>query len=423
VKSATPAVRFIFVTLLLDVLGFGVIIPVGPRLVQSLVNHGAGGTEEAAAHFVGALTATYAVMQFFFSPILGALSDHYGRRPILLIALLGSGLDYFAMALAPSLAILFLTRAINGLSGASMTVANAYIADITPPHKRAAAFGLVGAAFGLGFILGPFLGGVLGEYDIRLPFYVGGALTLINWFYGLLVLPESLPPDRRARFSLAKANPVGAFTGLGRYPLVLGLAGSLFLLNTAMFILHSIWVLYTAHRYNWSPRDVGISLATVGIGAAIVQGGLARKLIPLLGERASLLFGIALGVLAYIGYGSATHGWVIYAIIAIASLGGIAGPACQAMITRTVKPTEQGAIQGALSSLQCIANIIGPLLGTSVFAYFISDKAPFNLPGAAFFVSAILSALGLVIAFIASRHWTPAPPTEIHADNPTGSHA
>lgn len=424
-KSSAPAVKFIFVTLMLDVLGFGVIIPVGPRLVQSLINHGAGGSEESAAHYVGLLVATYSVMQLIFSPILGALSDRFGRRPVLLFALFGSGFDYFAAALAPNLMILYITRAINGLSGASMTVANAYIADITPPHKRAAAFGMIGAAFGLGFILGPVIGGVLGDYNIRYPFYLAGALTLINWFYGLLVLPESLPAERRSpNFSLAKANPVGAVLGLARYPLVAGLAAALFLLNTAMFILHATWVLYTEHRYNWSARDVGISLATVGLGAAVVQAGLARRIIPAIGERASLLIGILIGMFAYIGYGSATHGWMIYAIIAFASLGGIAGPALQAMITRTVSPTEQGAVQGALTSLQCVANIVGPIMGTAVFAFFISEKSGYDIPGASFYLSAFLSLLGLGIAAIASRHWKPAPPTEVGpADAPEASAA
>ncbi len=409
----TPAVKFIFLTLLLDVLGFGVIIPVAPRLVQSLLNHGAGGTEQDAAHIVGYLAALYAAMQFIFAPALGALSDHFGRRSVLLIALFGSGLDYFAMAFAPSIMFLFITRALNGISGASMTVASAYIADVTPPAKRAAAFGMIGAAFGLGFILGPVLGGVLGNYDIRLPFYVGGGITLLNWLYGLFVLPESLPPERRVPFRPHLAHPLAAMKNLGRYPLVAGLASSLFLLNTAMFILHATWVLYTAHRYGWSPRDVGLSLGMVGIGAAIVQGGLARKLIPALGERASLLIGLGIGTLAYIGYGSATQGWMIYVIIAFASIGGIAGPACQAMITRTVSPTEQGAIQGALTSLQSIANILGPLIGSTAFAYFISDKAPIKLPGAPFFVSAALSVIGLLIAVSASRHWRPPEAEEL----------
>lgn len=406
----TPAIGFIFLTLLLDVLGFGVLIPVGPKLVQSLLNHGAGGTDEQAAYAVGWLAATYAIMQFLFSPLLGALSDRVGRRPILLIAILGSGLDYFAMAFAPTLAIFFVTRAINGLSGASMTVCNAYIADITPPEKRAAAFGMIGAAFGLGFILGPLAGGVLGDYDIRLPFYVAGGLSIANWLYGLSVLPESLPRERRSHLKLARANPIAAFHGLGRYPVVAGLAAAMFLLNLAMFGLHMTWVLYTSHRYGWKPWQVGLSLFCVGLGAVIVQAGLVRKVVPWLGERRSLLIGLCIGVLAYIGYGSATEGWMIYVIIAFASLGGIAQPSAQAIITKTVRPYEQGEVQGALTSLQCVAQIFGPIIATQVFGLFISDRAPIYLPGASFYLGAIFSLLGTIAAAWATRGYPVANP-------------
>ncbi len=396
--SRKPAIGFIFLTLLLDVLGFGVIIPVAPRLVENLLNSGAGGTDEQAASVVGWLTATYAIMQFFFSPFLGALSDRFGRRPVLLVAIFGSGIDYIAMALSPALWFLFLTRGINGLTGASMTVCNAYIADITTPEKRAGAFGLMGAAFGIGFVLGPLAGGVLGAIDIHLPFYAAAGLSLANWLYGLIVLPESLPHDRRSHLSLSRMNPIGAFHGLGRYPVVAALAAAMFMLNLAMFGLHATWVLYTKHRYDWNPRDVGLSLTAVGIGAAIVQGGLARKIIPALGEKTALILGLCIGVLAYIGYGTAPQGWMIYIVIAFASLGGIAQPAAQSIITRTVRPYEQGAVQGTLTALSSIANIFGPLIGGYVFAYFISAKAPVQLPGAPYYVSALFSAIGTVIA-------------------------
>ncbi len=405
-----PAVGFIFATLLLDVIGFGLLIPVAPKLVQSLLNGGSGGTEDQAATYYGALIATYAAMQVLFAPILGALSDRFGRRRVLLVALFGSGLDYFAMAFAPSLWILFVTRAINGISGASITVCTAYIADVTPPDKRAAAYGLVGAAFGLGFIIGPVLGGFLGSIDIHLPFYVAGGVTLLNWLYGCFVLPESLAPNLRRPFSLARANPLGAFRGLGKYPLVAGMAGSLFMLNLAMFGLHATWVLYTAHRYGWNEFQVGLSLTIVGLGAAVVQGGLARRIIPalgpgVLGEKRALLIGMGIGVLAYIGYGAATEGWMIYAIVVAASLGGIAQPAGQALITRTVSPSEQGAVSGALASLQSVANILGPLIGTKVFAWAVSDRAfpPLNLPGLSFFVGAFLAGIGLLLAARAVR--------------------
>ncbi|MFO0786089.1 MAG: TCR/Tet family MFS transporter [Phycisphaerales bacterium] len=406
----TPAIGFIFLTLLLDVLGFGVLIPVAPRLIEQLLHNGKGGTDSEAAYIVGWLAATYAIMQFLFSPLLGALSDRIGRRPVLLVAILGSGLDYFAMAFAPTLWIFFITRAINGLSGASMTVCNAYIADITPPEKRAAAFGMIGAAFGLGFILGPLAGGLLGQINIHLPFYVAGSLSLANWLYGLFVLPESLPPERRSHLKLARANPVAALFGLGRYPTVAGLAAAMFLLNLAMFGLHMTWVLYTKHRYDWSPAAVGLSLGFVGVGAAVVQGGLVRKIVPWLGERKSLIIGLCIGVLAYIGYGAAPQGWMIYVIVAFASLGGIAQPAAQAIITKTVRPYEQGEIQGALTSLQCIAQIIGPLVATRVFGYFISPEAVAYIPGASFFLGAFFSALGTIVAAWASRGYPHADP-------------
>lgn len=414
-RSHKPAVGFIFITLLLDVLGFGLLIPVSPHLVEQLGGHG----ESAAATAVGALSSLYAAMQFIFSPVLGSLSDRFGRRPILLISLLGSGLDYFVMARTPTLTLLFITRAINGVSGASMTVASAYIADITPSQKRAAAFGMLGAAFGLGFVFGPLLGGTLGNINIRLPFYVAGTLTLLNWFYGLLVLPESLPLDRRRPVSWKRTNPVGVFGGLRRYPLAAGLAGVLFLVNLAQFGLHATWVLYTGHRYQWSPRQVGWSLALVGAGAAIVQAGLARKIIPKLGEPRSLMVGLVIAVAAYLGYGLATHGWMIYAIIALASIGGIAGPAAQSLITRSVDPREQGEIQGALTGLGSVAGVIGYSLGAGLFGYFIDrTRAPIYLPGASFFMSAVLAFAAMVLAAaVLKKHAGEARPAPAPSSN------
>lgn len=404
--SNKPAVKFIFITLLLDVLGFGLLIPVGPSLVKGLMNGGAGGgTDEGAAPIVAGLMSTFYTMSFLFAPLLGVLSDRYGRRPVILISLLGSGLDYFAMALAPSIAWLFVTRAINGLTGASFIVASAYVADVTPPEKRSAAFGMIGAAFGLGFVIGPLAGGLLGSIDIHLPFYAAGGLTILNWLYGYFVLPESLPPERRSPIKLSRCNPVGAYWNLGKYPLVLGLAAALFLLNISQFMLHATWALYTEHRYGWSQLLIGLSLFTVGVTAAIVQGGLARKLIPKLGEPRAVLMGVAIGSLAYIGYGLVPHGWMIFVIIAAGSIGGIGQPACQSIITSSVDPREQGTVQGALSSMTSLAGIVGPLIGGGVFAYFISDHAPANLPGASFLLSGLLAVGGLVIIAWAFSRW------------------
>ncbi len=396
-----PALSFIFFTLLLDVLGFGLLIPVAPKLVQSL----GGGNEQNAAWVYGFLVATYSLMQFFFAPILGALSDRFGRRPVLLVALFGSGLDYFAGALAPNLLILFITRAINGISGASITVCNAYIADVTPPEKRHIGYGILGAAFGLGFVIGPLMGGILGEYDIRYPFYAAGALTMINWLYGYFVLPESLSHERRKRASIAQAgmNPFATMGILARYPLVARMAASLFMVNLAMFSLHATWVYFTSNKFDWTPKQIGWSLATVGIGAVIVQGGLARKLIPALGERNSLVWGLLIGVAAYAAYALVPQGWMIYAVIAVASIGGICGPAGQAIITKSVQPHEQGAVAGSLIALQSIANVIAPIAASNVFAYFISDKAPIHFPGAPLMLASILAAVGTVIAVWATR--------------------
>ncbi len=409
--SSKPALGFILITLFLDVLGFGLLIPVGPRLVQQL--QGPTGTEATAQIAVSLLATTYATMQFIFAPLLGVLSDKVGRRPVILIALFGSGLDYFVMALAPTLSWFFVTRVVNGISGASMTAASAYIADITPPEKRAGAFGMIGAAFGLGFIFGPLIGGWLGSEStnlyfghghIHLPFYVAGAVTLLNWLYGFFVLPESLPSDRRAPFRASRANPIGAIPSLARYPSVLGLAIAMFFMNLAMFGLHVTWVLYMTHRHHWDSRAVGLSLFAVGVGAAVVQAGLARKVVPKLGERRALLLGVAIGVLSYLGYALAPEGWMIYAIIALGSFGGIAQPAGQSLITRTVSPTEQGAVQGALTSLQSVAAIFGPMIGGSVFAYSIGNGAPFMPAGSTFLVGAALCAVGWCIAAWATRH-------------------
>jgi MFS transporter, DHA1 family, tetracycline resistance protein len=408
-RSSKPAVRFIFITLMLDVLGFGLLIPVAPLLVEQVLHPPTVATEAEAAPYVGALQSTFYVMAFLFAPALGALSDRIGRRPVILISLLGSGVDYFAMAMAPSITWLFATRVINGLTGASYSVATAYVADVTPPEKRAASFGLIGAAFGLGFVIGPVVGGMLGAVNIRLPFVVAGCLTLVNWLYGMFVLPESLPKENRSQFRWRRANPVGAFFLLRKYPLVMGMAISLFLMNMAQFALHATWALSMQHRFDWTPVHIGMSLAMVGVCAAIVQGGIVRRLVPALGERRSLMLGLAMGVLAYIGYGAATQGWMIFAVIAVGSIAAISQPAGQALITREVSPNEQGAIQGALASLMSLAGIFGPILGGATLAYFIQSPppmadAPIDMVGANFYLSALIAVLGWIAAAWAVRH-------------------
>lgn len=381
-----PALAFIFVTLFLDVLGIGLIIPILPTLVEELAQ---GGIANASFIF-GWLAGLYSLMQFLCAPIIGSLSDRFGRRKVILVSLLGSGLDYFLLAWAPTLAWLFVGRVISGITGANFSAAAAYIADVSPPEKRAANFGIIGAAFGLGFIFGPALGGWLGEYGLRWPFIAAGILTLLNWLYGLLILPESLKPENRRSFSWSRSNPVGALLELRKHPLVLGLSSSYFITSLAHQVYPAIWVLYTTYRFEWTPRETGLSLALVGLMAAIVQGGLARHIIPKIGERNTAVWGLLLMIGAMVGYGCSTEGWMVYPIIVVGSLSGLATPAIQGMISRTVRDDEQGGIQGSLTSLQSVAGFIGPPLATGLFGYFISEKAPTLIPGAAFFFSAVL---------------------------------
>lgn len=408
-----PALLFVFFVLLIDVLGFGLLVPVLPSLVMKLQ----GGGEAEATPIVTSLIATYAAMVFLFSPLLGALSDRYGRRPVLLLSMLGSGLDYFAMALAPTVPWLFVTRALNGLTGASVTAASAYIADVTTPEKRAAGFAIIGAAFGLGFTLGPVLGGVLSQVHLTLPFYAAGGLALLNAAFGLFVMPESLPKERRNPSS--PRSPFAALTVLRQYPLARRLAFALFFMQLAQFALHGSWALYTRYRYGWNETEIGLSLCAVGLGAVIVQGGLLRRIVPRIGERRAVVIGVVLVILGYIGYGIAPVGWVIYAAIAVQSLGGIAGPSCQALISKSVRADEQGVVQGSLTSVQGLANIFGPLLGGALLAWSIASSRAQPIPGVLFYGCAALATIGLAIAVVVLR-MTPsaAPPSSAPTTSP-----
>lgn len=408
VTPRKPALGFIFVTLVLDVLGIGLIVPILPKLVKFFE----AGDTSAAANTSGLLMALYAMMQFLCAPLLGSLSDRFGRRPVILASLLGSGLDYFLLALAPNLGWFFAGRVIAGVTGANYSAATAYIADISPPEKRAANFGMIGAAFGLGFILGPALGGVLqavgtsavnAEFGLRLPFIVAGVLTLVNWLYGLLVLPESLVPENRRDFSWARANPVGALLDLRRHPVVIGLAATYFLVSLAHQAFPATWVLYTENRFGWTSIQTGLSLALVGLTAALVQGGLTRVVIPRLGERKAVVVGLSISAMAFVAYGLANHGWMFYALIVVGSLGGISNPAVQGLISRSVGANEQGGVQGSLAGLQSVAGFLGIQLSSRLFGYFIRPEAPVQLPGAAFFGGAILMAFGLALAIRSFR--------------------
>ncbi|HEY0178237.1 MAG TPA: TCR/Tet family MFS transporter [Dokdonella sp.] len=394
------AVIFVFVTVLLDMLAFGIIIPVLPHLIVELV----GGSIARAAAWSSAFGTLFMLMQFVSSPIQGALSDRYGRRSVILISSLGLGVDFVVMALAPTLWLLFVGRIVSGVCAASFSTANAYIADVTAKEKRAAAFGLLGAAFGIGFIVGPALGGLLGHLQVRLPFWTAAALALANFAYGLFVLPESLPPERRsARFDWRHANPFGSLVLLRRYPQVLGLASVYFLTALAQYALNSTYVLYTDYRYGWGPQIVGYTLALVGLCTGIVQAALVRRLMPAFGARRLILAGLALCIAGYLCFGLAPSALPFLLGIPLLCLGGLAGPPAQALMTQQVDPHEQGRLQGALTSLTSLAGVFGPAVFANLFALFISDHAPLPLPGIAFLVSAMLLAVGWAIAWRATR--------------------
>jgi len=397
-----PAIIFIFITLFLDIFGIGVIVPVLPKLVEQLQ----GGNEQAAAHSVGWLGALYALMQFLFSPVLGNLSDRFGRRPVILFSLLGSGIDYLVLAWAPTIGWLYLARVVSGITAANFSAASAYIADVTPPEKRAAGFGMIGAAFGLGFIAGPAIGGLLGHYGLRVPFLVAAGITLLNWLYGAFVLPESLAPENRRPFHWESAHPLKALRALGRWPLVSALAGTHFFTMLAGNIYPCLWVLYTGHRYGWDSRQVGISLALVGVLAAIVQGGLASRILKVIGERRGVFVGLLAMAVAMTCYGAAPFGWMVYGIIVIGSLAGIGSPATQSIISQAVPADEQGAVQGALNSITSVSGILAPLVWTSLFSLAIDPKRSFELPGLPFFVAGLVSLAAALLAWRAFRRST-----------------
>ena len=403
-SSRPPAVGFIFVTMVLSVLGFGLLIPVLPALVKEFN----GGDVAAGSHTYGVLVGVFALLQFIGSPILGSLSDRFGRRKVILLSLAGSSIDYVIMALAPSLAWLFLARCISGFTAGVMATANAYVADVTPPEKRAQSFGLLGAAFGLGFVIGPLLGGFLGSYSLRLPFWFAAGCAALNFLYGFFVLPESLKPENRRPFSWARANPIGALSALKRLPAVRGLADSYFLVMLAQSMLYSIWVLYTGHRYAWDTRQVGLSLCAVGVLSALVQATLVKKFVASLGDSKAMTLGFILSITAQLGYGLAPQGWIIYAIMCIGSLAGITGPALQSYITKHVPPNEQGAVQGVFAGLMSLAGIPGPLISTWSFGWAVGPRQPMWLAGLPFFLSASLVVLALVLAVRSFQRHDPA---------------
>lgn len=389
------ALAFIFVTVLVDVIGFGIVIPVLPKLIMSLGGVGLGD----AARLGGYLMFAYSVMQFVFGPVLGGLSDRFGRRPILLGSLAAFGLDYTVMGFAPTLAWLFAGRIVAGIAGASFNSAYAYIADITPPERRTASFGLLGFAFGVGFIVGPAIGGLIAVYGTRAPFFAAAGLALANVAYGYFLVPESLQKADRRPFDWKRANVWGSLMRLRALkPAVLILAGATFLWSFAQMSLQSTWNYFTFARFGWSVRQVGWSLAAVGVSAIVAQGVLTRLLVPRFGERRLVAWGTASAVAGYLIYAAATHGWMMYAGIAVATLGGVVYPSLQSLMSAQVGRDAQGELQGAVSSLVSLSTIAGPLVMTQAFAYFSSPAAPIRLPGAAFVLAAVL-ATGTLLLF------------------------
>jgi len=393
--NTRSALTFIFITLLIDITGWGIIIPVMPGLIQQL----SGGDLSDASRIGGWISFAYAVMQFFFAPILGNLSDRFGRRPIILISLLGFAADYVLLALAPSLSWLFIARIIAGVTGASITTASAYIADVSNNENRAKNFGLIGAAFGLGFIIGPVVGGVLGQFGPRVPFWAAAVLCLINFIYGYFVLPESLGQSHRRPFDWKRANPIGSFKIFFRHPMISGLVIALFMAYIAGHAVQSNWNFFTMYRFSWDQKMVGISLGVVGFLVALVQGVLIRWTSQIWSNKISVLVGLLLYSLGMFLFAFATQGWMMFVFLIPYALGGICGPALQAVISGQIPPSEQGELQGALTSVMSLTTIIGPPLMTNLFYFSTKNKDAFHFPGAPFLLASILYLLSAMVAY------------------------
>jgi len=398
-QPGRAAFLFILITVTLDFLAFGIIAPVLPKLIIRFE----GGDIARAAYVIGYFAFAWATMQFIFSPILGAWSDRFGRRPVILISCAGLGLDYIFMALAPSLRWLFVGRIISGITTSNVSTAFAYITDVSSPEKRAKQFGMIGAAFGLGFVIGPAVGGLLGNINLRFPFWAAAGLSLANALYGYFILPESLPPERRSHSAWHMANPLGSLTLLRSHPELAGLATVSFLYYLAHQALPSMFVLYADYRFGWTTRAVGLCLAVVGVCASIVSGGLVGPFVKRFGERFGLLSGLLFGCLGFVGFAIAVHGWIIYAAIPFIALWGIAGPAMQSLMSQRVDHSSQGKLQGAINSIRAITGMIGPLLFTQVFAAAISPRLAVHLPGAPYFLAAFLLLGGFFFAAYVAR--------------------
>lgn len=394
-RNKQAAIGFIFITMLIDVIGFGIIIPVLPQLLADMKNIGIN----EASKYGGYLLFAFATAQFVFSPVMGSLSDQYGRRPVLLVSLFGFGIDYLVLAFAPDYSWFLAGRILAGITGASFTTAAAYIADISTAENRSKNFGMIGAAFGLGFVLGPALGGVLGDYDVKLPFYAAAGLSFTNFLYGYFVLPESLSVENRRKFDWKRANPIGSLRQIGRYKQLRYLLLAYICLGLGSHAVQSTWNYFTMYRFEWSESMVGYSLAMVGVLVAIVQAGLAQKAAATFGLEKSIVIGFALYTLGMFLFAFAGATWMMFVFLIPYSFGGIAMPNLQAYMVSNVEPNQQGELQGGLTSLMSFTTIFGPLMMTGIFYYFTTDKAPFVFPGAAFFMGGLLMAASLFISF------------------------
>lgn len=399
-KKKKAALGFIFITILIDIIGIGLIIPIVPELIVELTDK-----TISEASFIGSLlTATYATMQFVFAPILGGLSDKFGRRPVLLIALLGLGLDYLVIVFAPTLAWLFLARIISGICGSSFTVANAYVADVSSGEDRAKNFGMIGAAFGLGFIIGPGIGGFLGEIGTRVPFLVAAILSLLNWLYGYFVIPESLSEENRRPFEWSRANPLGTLRSIFKYKLLIGLIVCLFLVYIAAFSVQGNWSFFTSEQFDWTSRDIGISLTFVGVMVALVQGLLLGPIIKKIGEVKAVYAGLFFNLVGLFSFAVATESWMIYAIIVPYAFSGLTGPSMQSIMTAQIPKNSQGELQGGLTNVLMITAIIGPPLMAGIFKYYTNPENPVYFPGAPFILACVLAIIGSAFVFRSLRN-------------------
>jgi DHA1 family tetracycline resistance protein-like MFS transporter len=393
ITRTRAAFVFIFITVLLDMISFGIIIPVFPQLILKLQ----GGDMAGAAAIFGIFGTAFALMQFMFSPVQGALADRFGRRPVILLSNLGLGLDYIVMAVAPTIPILFLGRLVSGATSASFSISGAYVADVTPPQERAARFGMLGAAFGIGFIIGPAIGGLLGAIDLRAPFWAAAALSITNFVYGALILPESLPADRRTPFRLHAANPIGAVRFLGSRPVLMTLTVAMLFAFLAHDAIPNTWVLYTTYRFNFDERAVGVSLAIVGAASLVVNGFLVGRAVKWLGEYNTLLAGLGFGIVSELLFALAPVTWLLLGTLPIYALAGLSGGPFQSIATREVQPNEQGQLQGALTALRSMVTLVTPGLYTGTFALFVGPLAGVGLPGAPYLLAAILMATTVVL--------------------------